>query len=82
MEQEECSAIQFDTARPALWNIPVPTDGTVSNSPPLVGCGMKGCQADLEFQSSNDTSGSSGHRAVELWHGFVLLAMLSLLWSL
>lgn len=47
VESDACSAITFDSSRPALWDIPVPTGSNTVTSPPLVGCGKDGCQTDL-----------------------------------
>lgn len=55
VEQEACSAISFDSARPALWDIPVPTDGDPVTSPPLTGCGKDGCASGLDTVETSST---------------------------
>lgn len=65
VEQEACSAISFDSARPALWDIPVPTDGDPVTSPPLTGCGKDGCPSGLEPGQPTATAGPSSQPVVE-----------------
>jgi len=47
VEQDACSAMEFDSALPVLLDIPVPTGKDAIASPPLTDCGKDGCQADL-----------------------------------
>lgn len=42
---DECSAIEFDSARPSFWNLPVPIRD-YPNYKPLINCDFRGCVYD------------------------------------
>ena len=58
--QDNC-VIAFDTARPIVWEIPVPLvgDGSLEIGPSLVECGFDACEFDTTDGESDTTDGES-----------------------
>lgn len=49
VEQDKCSAIEFETTRSELFEIPVPTNGPAASSTELTDCGVMGCELEVNF---------------------------------
>ena len=55
LEQQEGCIIEFDSARPAVWDLPVPAVEDVSGGSFLSGCGYDACEFDASSSGSGKT---------------------------
>ena len=58
---DACSVIEFDTARPAVWSLPVPTATTQSlETTALTDCGHRQCEFDVATPEKDNDDDEKG----------------------